>query len=311
MQNGLWASAVLALYPKPLSRRCLSLPVLLMLAIVIASLLSRTAILTQETFTLIDAGSAAVTFTAFVLWIMQWSLKRRFVAAFLIHGCSHWIWRSLWFPPLVGTQIAILLAFPIWRLVLLWAWIRLLSSMVEGAETAFEKAVTSIQQLKLTSPLSPLHVMISSTLEDLERERDAAEGAILALDLYCFRAEKLPGVSVSPREFCELMAKQCDIFILIIGDRYGYVIESDGISVVESEYEVARRENAGKILVYKKDHVQREDERLRKFLERVKNYDNGYPMSSFTTPEELSVQIPRGIVRWLIFRMEQSKANQG
>ncbi len=308
MQNALWFSAVLSLYPKQLTRKSLSLPVLLMFPIVIASVTSRTAILSSAWLTVIDAFSTFVIFTAFVLWILQWRLSKMFVAMFFIHGCSQSIWRSLWFTPLAGTQIATLLAFPVWRSLLLFAWIRLISAMVERAEASFADVVTNIEQLKLPNPLNTFQVMISSTVKDLERERDAAEGAILAMRLSRFRAEKLGGVALSPRELTELMAKQCDILLLIIGERYGHIIEPEGISVVEFEYNVARAE-PGKILVYVKD-VKREDKQLIKFLERVQKFNDGYVTWTFTTPEKLAEQIPHDITRWLTSRAKQTNRKE-
>ena len=309
MQNALWASAILCLYPRQLSRKWLGLPVLSMLAIVITAVASRTAILASGTFKLIDAVSAAIIFTLFVLWIFQWDLNKKIVAVFSLHACSQVIWRSLWFPPLGGTQIAILLLSPIWRSVLLFAWIRLIATMVKRADESFEKAVTGIQQLKLPNPLNTFNVMISSTILDLERERDAADGAILGMHLSRFRAEKLGSVGLSPQEICALMAKQCDILVLIIGERYGYILEPEGLSVVEFEYRIARDDNPRKILVYVKEGVKREEKEI-KFLESVQKFKDGYLTWSFSTPEKLAEQIPPDIMRLLTSLAKQNKPKE-
>ena len=306
MQNALWFSAVLSLYPRQLSRKSLSLHVLVIFPIAIASVTSRTAILTSGTLTTFDFLLAFVVFTAFVLWLLQWRLSSMLATVFFIHGCSQTIWRTLWFTPLAGRQVATLLAFPIWRSLLLFAWIRVISAMVEDAEASLNEVVKKIEQLQIPDPLPTFEVMIGSTIADLERERDAAEGAILALELSRFRAEKLGSVALTPRELCEVMAKRCDILVLMIGERYGHVIEPEGISVVEFEYNVARADNPGKILVYVKEGVKRDDKRLKDFLERVLDFNNGNVTHSFTTPEKLSEQIPRDIVRWLISHAKQN-----
>jgi hypothetical protein len=170
--------------------------------------------------------------------------------------------------------------------------------MVERAEASLKEVATAVEQLKLPNPLNTFEVMISSTLKDLGRERDAAEVAILGMHLSRFRAEKLGSVGLSPRELCELMAKECDILVLIIGERYGHIIEPEGISVVEFEYNVARDHDHGKILVYVKD-VLRDDKQLIQFLERVQKFNDGHVMWSFSTPEQLAEQIPPDIMRWL------------
>ena len=79
--------------------------------------------------------------------------------------------------------------------------------------------------------------MISSTFDDLGQEREAVDIAIQELQLTRFRAETFGSVPHPPKVICALLAEQCDIFVLILGERYGYVM-SDGRSVVEFEYSV-------------------------------------------------------------------------
>ena len=307
MQNAFWFSAVLALYPEELTKKSLSAPVLLMFPIVIASIISRTALLTSETVAWIDTFFAIVIFTAFVLWILKWRVRTIFVAAFFIHGCSQWLLRSLWFTPFAGRQIAILLALPIWRGLLICAWIKLISEMVGRAEASLKDIVTEIDKQNLVDPLDPFHVMIASTVEDLKRERDAAEGAIVSMHLDRYRAEHLGSVALSPRLLCKLMARKCDIFLLIIGERYGHVFEPEGISVVEYEFREAYDADRGKILVYVKDGVKRVDKQLIKFLESLQEFTHGRVTWAFSTPEKLAEQIPPDIMRWLTSRAKKNK----
>jgi hypothetical protein len=99
------------------------------------------------------------------------------------------------------------------------------------------------------SEMLTLSVMISSTVEDLSPEREEAYKAIRELNLDGFRAETYGSLPGTPEEICAAWAEQCDIFILIVGKDYGYVIESRGISAVQFEYETARAQNRDKILV--------------------------------------------------------------
>ena len=147
-------------------------------------------------------------------------------------------------------------------------------------------------------PFATCDVMICSTVKDLAKERVAAERAIRGLNLNIFRAEDLGSVAGSPRELCELLAQKCDLFVLLVGESSGFIIESEGISVIEFEYEVAHAQNPGKILIYLKDGVHREP-RLEEFLKRVQDFDHGYVTSSFITPEDLYQKIQVDIVRWL------------
>jgi hypothetical protein len=153
-------------------------------------------------------------------------------------------------------------------------------------------------------PLVTFRVMISSTVEDLVQEREAAERAILGLGLTRLRAEKLGSTPQPPQVICALLAEQCDLFVQILGERYGYIIKSEGISVIEFEYEIARAQNPEKILVYVKDGVHR-DPRLTEFLQRVQDFEQGYFRSLFTSPEDLYEKIQRDIVRWLTSQAKQ------
>jgi hypothetical protein len=160
-------------------------------------------------------------------------------------------------------------------------------------------------QLELPdTAVTPL-VMISSTVKDLVQERDAVARAISALGLKGFQAEKFGSLPYPPREVCASMAQRCDVFILIAGEEYGFILD-EGISAVEFEFDVAHDQNPKKILVYVKDRVNR-DPRLTKFLERLQDFDGGYTRSLFLTPEELYEKVLPDIVRCLLLEAEQRR----
>ena len=308
MHNVVWATAVLSLFSERFSRNELTLALLIMFSIAIA-LLAQTTVLSSAPFTQIDAVSAATIFTAFaVLAINEWHVNKMAAAVFALHGLSQWIWRSLWFKPLAKTHIAIQLSFPLWRIALLFAWIKLISSIVaipQRAQTSYQEVVQDIDRLELPDPtITPL-VMISSTVKDLVQERDAVARAISALGLKSFQSETSGSLPYTPREVCASMAQRCDVFILITGEQYGYILE-EGISAVEFEFNVAREQNSEKILVYIKDRVNR-DPRLTKFLERLENFDKGYSRSLFLTPEELYEKVLPNIVRCLLLEARHNR----
>lgn len=310
VQNALWACAVLSLSSKQqFSRISLTLPSLIAFSIVIAPVGYRTVILASQPIAQIDAVSAAIIFAAFAYSIVQLRLSKIFAVAFLIHGLSQWFWRSLWFTPLAKLHLASLLAFPLWHIALLFAWITLISTILQRAQPSHQKVVRDIEQLKLPNPLATFGVMISSTVEDLTQERDAADRAILGLHLTRFRAETFGSRPHSPRTICAGMAEQCDIFILIVGERYGSIIEPERISVVEFEYGIARKQNPEKILVYVKEVVTREP-LLEKFRKDVQDFTGGYFTSSFTSPEDLFEIIQRDIALWLTSRVKQKKPQE-
>jgi hypothetical protein len=131
-QNALWAIAILSVEPKqilPISHTP-TFSKTFTIVIAFALLTYPTAALTSEMIAYLDAVSAAVIFMIFANSIRQWRLSKKFRAVFLIHGYSQLIWSSLWFNPLASwVPYTILLAFPPWRIVLLFAWIKLIAAM--------------------------------------------------------------------------------------------------------------------------------------------------------------------------------------
>lgn len=133
-QNALWITAILSLQSKQFLRISDTLTFIKIFLIVIAFALLTypTVALTSEMFTYIDAVSTAVIFMIFAYWIRQWRLSKKVAAVLLIHGYSQGIWRSLWIAPLSSwAQFTFLLAFPLWRITLLFAWMRLIPAMLQ------------------------------------------------------------------------------------------------------------------------------------------------------------------------------------
>lgn len=135
-----------------------------------------------------------------------------------------------------------------------------------------------------------LKIMISSTVNDLMDERDAVEIAINNFRFHRFRSESMGSLSRSPQEVCDEMARECDIFILIVGESYGWVIPNLNISVTEREYNVAKETDSQKILIYCKSSSNREQRQVR-FMEKVSNYSTGYFRSEFTTTKQLQERV--------------------
>lgn len=292
MENALWASAILSLHLKQF-RKSLALTLLIMLSVIIALVAYQTTILTSLPFAAIEGVSAAAIFMALAFGIMQLRLSKISAAIFLIHGYSQWIWRSVWLSP-SGTDLVFQLVFPAWRIVLLIALVKLILEIWQRVQSSNKDFPRDLKR----SLLSSIKVMISSTVMDLGPEREAAERAIRSLNLTRFGAETFRNAPHAPKAICALLAEQCDIFLLIIGERYGYVVESEEISVVEFEYKVARAQNPAKILVYVKEGVNREP-RLGEFLNRLQDFEHGHFTSWFTSAEDLQKKIQRDIVNWI------------
>lgn len=138
-----------------------------------------------------------------------------------------------------------------------------------------------------------LGIFISSTTKDLQPERDAVEQAIAGLNLEAVRSEKVGSQNISPREACRTMAQECDVYLGILGRRYGFKLP-EGRSATEFEFDTARQ--TGKpILLYRKRVPEEELEPEQKaFIERVGDFDTGYFIRHFTT-----LDVPDQLIEWI------------
>lgn len=87
-------------------------------------------------------------------------------------------------------------------------------------------------------------VYISSTVEDLKRHRRSVATALANIGYNVEAMEKYPAREDRPKAECEKDAARCDIYVGIIGWRYGYVPEENNPkhkSITQLEYEAASR----------------------------------------------------------------------
>lgn len=280
VQNMLWAGAILSFKLKPFSRVSLTLLLLVMVSIVIALVITYLPVLLTLLPILVFAAVIfASIFLVLALSIPQWPVNRGFVVIFCIYGFCQWVWIYVWLTPWGQHQI-VRFVFPLWYFGLLITWICLISKM-----------------------LVPYSVMISSTV-DLSQEPVAVDRELTKLHLETLRAETIGSRPDSPDSVSESRAKECHLFILITGERYGPILESKGMSAVEFEYQTAWNYDHGKILVYTKNGVTREP-RLEEFVRRLTDSRRGHSAGSFTRAEDLSKSIPPDVKRWIKERREK------
>ena len=145
--------------------------------------------------------------------------------------------------------------------------------------------------------MNHLRIFIRSTMEDLKKERKAIDRAISEIPFLRFealRAETIGSQSTSSQEVCMMMAQQCDVYLLILGGRYGWIIPDEDISVTEMEFNEAQR--LGKpTLVYKKklDEEEIEDRQQKAFIERVGDFKEGLFWREFSADD-----VPDHLAAW-------------
>jgi len=118
----------------------------------------------------------------------------------------------------------------------------------------------AVAQRPILTPDRRLRVFVSSTLRELALERVAAREAISSLQLapILFEQGARPH---APRDLYAAYVGQCEVFVGIYWQSYGWVAPGGEISGLEDEYELAQGKPM--LLYIKEPAVDRED-RLRR-----------------------------------------------
>ena len=129
-------------------------------------------------------------------------------------------------------------------------------------------------------------VFISSTYEDLKKERQALVGVALENNFIPVGMEQFHAAPTSQWNVITKMIDECDFYLLVIGGRYGSIDEETGISYTEKEYKYAKTKGLPVLVLIKNPSTITESEKdtgddkydkmkkLDEFRERVKNDKN-------------------------------------
>ncbi len=118
-------------------------------------------------------------------------------------------------------------------------------------------------------------VFVSSVVAGMESARSLAQ-KLLQQDLgyEVVISEGEGSKSRAPFAQCKKWARECDIYIGILGDKYGWIVPRLGISVTEMEFNEARKDNPEKILIYvSAGHKETRQEEL---VKRIEDFSEGY-----------------------------------
>ncbi|MET0939330.1 MAG: DUF4062 domain-containing protein, partial [Gaiellaceae bacterium] len=132
------------------------------------------------------------------------------------------------------------------------------------------------------TPDRRLRVFVSSTLRELALERMAAREAISSLHLapVLFEQGARPH---APRDLYAAYVRQCEVFVGIYWESYGWIAPGEKISGLGDEYELAQ----GKpMLLYIKEPAVDREERLSALIRRIEE-EAGPAYRTFSTVEEL------------------------
>lgn len=145
-----------------------------------------------------------------------------------------------------------------------------------------------------------IDVMLSSTVKDLIRDRAELVAAFTSTGLTnVLGIEPVQGPTYSGSAYVATtdMARDCHLYVLILGGRYGFIAES-GQSATELEYLTAYSDDPTKILIFRK-RVPKIDDKQAEFIKRVGEYHHGYYMRDYAAPKDLRVLALLSLRQWL------------
>lgn len=142
--------------------------------------------------------------------------------------------------------------------------------------------VTRDEAALIRTPDQRVRVFVSSTLEELAEEREAARASVARLHLTPVLFE-LGARPHPPQTLYRSYLAQSDIFVGIYWQNYGWVAPDMDISGLEDEYRLAA--DKPKLIYVKKPAAERQP-RLAALLDRIRE-DNVACYKSFTTPGQL------------------------
>lgn len=156
-----------------------------------------------------------------------------------------------------------------------------------------------------------MKIYISSTFTDLREYRAAAADVLAKLGHDVRGMETYVAESSRPVDVCEGDARNCDVFVLLLAWRYGYVPEPQSrmppLSITELEYEAAAGSPKTNILPFlvraeapwpaqQMDAItkERDSSSIEAFRHRV---SRDHMVSTFSTPDELAREVAAAVRR--------------
>jgi Domain of unknown function (DUF4062) len=98
-----------------------------------------------------------------------------------------------------------------------------------------------------------IRVMVSSTVKDLAAEQDAIDkclGKISFVELVGVDPFNEAAIALSSHATTLKLARDCHLYVLVLGGRYGWEPPGAGGSATELEYDEAIRQDPTKVLVF-------------------------------------------------------------
>lgn len=136
-----------------------------------------------------------------------------------------------------------------------------------------------------------MRVFISSVTYALTNERRSLATILSVVPPYePLRFEDFVSQDRSSRDACLAGVEKCDVYVLLLGPRYGEPLPDSGMGPTEEEFTAATRQGKP-VLVFTKTTDEPDEPRQAEFKRKVEHYVNGRFRKSFSDPETLNVAV--------------------
>lgn len=149
--------------------------------------------------------------------------------------------------------------------------------------------------------MNSINLMISSTVDELLGERKCIAEVFeknSLVELFGATPYTKSTVSLSSAQNTLKMAKECDLYILLLGNNFGFELK-DGRSATEIEFDAAYHDDPTKILVFLKEDGGHRDLKQEQFVKKVCDYYSGYWRACFQYTHELQSLVLESFKNWL------------
>jgi hypothetical protein len=153
-----------------------------------------------------------------------------------------------------------------------------------------------------------MKIFISSPQVSLANYRKAIKESLEKMSFDdIFLSEYHNSRSRSPMEVCMENVKDCDIFILLLGNKYGTILEDSAISVTEMEFDKAK-ELKKDIIVFKlKGEVEEIEPRQNEFIRKISGFKDGLFWGKEIESEvELEKRVGQDIIKHLESKLKDA-----
>jgi hypothetical protein len=138
-----------------------------------------------------------------------------------------------------------------------------------------------------------VRIFISSVRQGLEAERDSLPGLVTALRHTPVRFEDFSSQGVPSRQACLDSVRGCDVYLLLLGPKYGFRFPETGQSATHDEF-VAAQEAGLQRIVFRKLNVQFDPDQ-EEFARQVGDYGTGVFYGTYTDATDLQAKVVTAI----------------